>query len=207
MIEKNFQDIQKRIAGRAQLIAVSKNQSSEKIEEALKTGHRLFGENRVQEAKSHWQELRKTYPDLKLHLIGPLQTNKARDAVALFDVIETIDRENLVDEIAKESKKQNRHPDCFIQVNTGDEAQKAGVSLENFAGLLAYALEKGLKIKGLMCIPPVAADPAPHFALLKNLAAKNNLPELSMGMSGDFEIAIEEGATFVRVGTALFGER
>lgn len=206
-IAQNFNVIKKQIANFAKLIAVTKTQSRDKIQVALDIGHRLFGENRVQEALTHWSEHRRNYPDLELHLIGPLQTNKAKDAVALFNVIQTIDREALVDAIAKEEKKQNKKLKYFIQVNTGNEAQKSGVNVENFLSLLKYARDNELNIIGLMCIPPVDENPDPHFKLLKNLADQNNLKELSMGMSSDFETAIDCGATYVRVGSALFGER
>lgn len=206
-INENFFQIKKQIADRAQLIAVSKTQSAEKISAALETGHRLFGENRVQEAISHWAEHRKVLPDLILHLIGPLQTNKTKDAVALFNSIQTVDRESLIDALVKEQVKQNRVLDYFIQVNTGNEEQKAGVSVDDVPALLKYARDKGLKVIGLMCIPPVDEKPQSHFQLLKKLAVDNNLPEVSMGMSGDYEAAIDEGATYVRIGTALFGDR
>ncbi len=206
-IQENFQEIKSAIAGRVKLIAVSKNQSVEKIQAALIYGHRLFGENRVQEAKAHWEDLKKSYSDLELHLIGPLQTNKTKDAVALFDVIQTLDRKNLVDALAKEERKQNKKLKYFIQVNTGGEEQKAGIAVDGLSLLLKYAQAKELNVIGLMCIPPVDENPDPHFKLLKNLADQNNLKELSMGMSGDFETAINCGATYVRVGSALFGER
>ncbi len=189
------------------LVAVSKFQDDGKIDEALGLGLRVFGENRVQEAESHWAERRAHYPDLQLHLIGPLQSNKAKDAVALFDVIETIDRETIATEIAKECAKQHRNPVCLIQVNTGDEAQKAGVSLDDLPALITLCRELKLNIQGLMCIPPVEEPAAFHFALLKKLAARYNVPLLSMGMSADFDKAIEVGATHIRIGTALFGER
>lgn len=195
------------IAGRAKLIAVSKNQSDEKIAQSLEAGQRIFGENKVQEARQHWDGKRKYYPDLSLHLIGPLQSNKAKDAVALFDVIETLDRENLVDALFKEEAKQERHLTYFIQVNTGREGQKAGVMAEKLPELLQYARGKNLNVTGLMCIPPVDEDPRVHFAHLRKLAEEHGLLELSMGMSGDYEIALEEGASFVRIGTAIFGER
>ena len=206
-IRDNFSKIKNQIADRAKLIAVSKTQSAEKIEAALATGHRIFGENRVQEALTHWSEHRKNYSDLELHLIGPLQTNKAKDAVALFDVIQTIDRENLVDALVKEEKKQNRELKHFIQINTGDELQKAGVSVAAFSALLDYTRKNGLNVTGVMCIPPVDENPEPHFRLLKRMANEYHLPDISMGMSGDYEAAIECGATYVRIGTALFGER
>ena len=189
------------------LVAVSKLQPPDRIRAALAAGHRLFGENRVQEAKAHWTDFRAQYPDLKLHLIGPLQTNKARDAVALFDVIETVDRPSLADALAKEMKKQGRNLPCFIQVNTGEEEQKGGVAPDNLPGLLDHSRRAGLDIHGLMCIPPVDEPPAPHFALLKKLTQRHRLAELSMGMSSDFEQAIALGATYIRIGTALFGER
>lgn len=189
------------------LMAVSKTQPPEKIEEALAGGQRLFGENRVQGAGAHWQAVRTRYPDLELHLIGPLQTNKAREAVGRFDVIETVDRPALVDALAHEMEKQQRNLPCFIQVNTGKEPQKSGVFPEDLKNLLRYCCSKNLRITGLMCIPPQDEPAAIHFALLQKLAARHSLPELSMGMSADFEKAIPLGATILRVGTALFGER
>ncbi|MCB1556067.1 MAG: YggS family pyridoxal phosphate-dependent enzyme [Alphaproteobacteria bacterium] len=198
-------------AGRAQeavqLVAVSKKQPPERITAALTAGQRLFGENRVQEAQDHWTDLKARDPAITLHLIGPLQTNKVRDAVALFDVIETLDRESLADALAAEMIRQNRFLPCFIQVNTGAEPQKAGVLPENLPALLNYARGKGLSVTGLMVLPPMREPPALHFALLKKLAARHDLPELSMGMSADFEKAVPLGATYVRVGTALFGNR
>lgn len=189
------------------LVAVSKFQDDGKIDEALNAGLRVFGENRVQEAESHWVERLAKYPDLQLHLIGPLQSNKAKDAVALFDVIETIDRESIAIEISRECAKQNKNPVCFIQVNTGNEEQKAGVSLDDLPALIKSCRDLKLNLQGLMCIPPVNEPAAFHFALLKKLAARYNLPLLSMGMSADFERAIKVGATHIRLGTALFGER
>ncbi len=189
------------------LIAVTKTQSDEDIRAALEFGQRLFGENRVQEAQSHWADLKKQYPDIELHLIGPLQTNKAKEAVALFDFIQTLDREKLVDALAIEMKKQGREVSCFIQVNTGGEEQKAGIAPHDLKSLLDYARKAGLSVVGLMCIPPVDEPAALHFALLKKLAIENNLNQLSMGMSADFEKAIALGATHVRVGSALFGDR
>lgn len=222
-IAANFAAIGQRIdaamaeAGRAdgsvRLVAVSKKQPPERVAAALATGHRLFGENRVQEAQERWTEVRGTdvraeYPDLILHLIGPLQTNKVRDAVALFDVIETVDRPKLARALATEMARAGRRRDCLIQVNTGEEEQKAGVPPEGLAELLSLCRDElGLPIRGLMCIPPVDEPPALHFALLAQLAERHGLEELSMGMSGDFETAIRHGATLVRVGTALFGER
>lgn len=189
------------------LVAVSKFQDEARLDEALHAGLRVFGENRVQEAKTHWAERRAQYPDLCLHLIGPLQTNKAKEAVALFDVIESIDRPDIVEAIAKESRIQNKTPVCFIQVNTGGEAQKAGVSLDDLPALVEMCRGAGINLQGLMCIPPVDEPAAFHFALLKKLAARYQLPLLSMGMSADFDKAIKVGATHIRVGTALFGER
>lgn len=207
IIAENILTHKEVIAGRAELIAVSKNQSDEKILQSLEAGQRIFGENKVQEARQHWEDKREFYPDLSLHLIGPLQSNKAKEAVALFDVIQTIDRESLIDALAKEEEKQNRRLTYFIQVNTGREQQKSGVMAEDLPALLNYARSKDLNVTGLMCIPPVDEEPRKHFALLKKLARDNGIVELSMGMSSDYEIALEEGASFVRIGTALFGER
>ena len=190
------------------LVAVSKQQPDDKITEALATGHRLFGENRVQEATMRWQARKNEFTDLTLHLIGPLQSNKVSDAVALFDVIETIDRPKIAVALAKEMAKQDKHLPCFIQVNTGDEPQKSGISpLETLSFVSHCQSELGLNIIGLMCIPPQSEEPAMHFALLKKLAEQAGLPHLSMGMSADFEQAIAFGADYVRVGSALFGER
>jgi hypothetical protein len=198
----------KRDASEINLVAVSKVQPDERIQEALDAGHRLFGENRVQEAQEHWAHRRDLYPDLQLHLIGPLQTNKAKDAVALFDVIETLDREKLAKALSKEIEKQGRQLPCFIQVNTGEEEQKAGIAPKDVADFYAFASQEcGLSIKGLMCIPPVEDPPALHFALLQKYARELGLKDLSMGMSGDFEKAIPLGATYVRVGTGVFGAR
>jgi pyridoxal phosphate enzyme (YggS family) len=217
-IAQNFETILKKIrkaeraAGReegaAKLVAVSKMQNEEAIRAALGFGQRLFGENRVQEAQAHWTNLRLEFPDIKLHLIGPLQTNKVRDAVTLFDCIETVDREKLAVELAQEMKKQGKNIPCLIQINTGDEEQKAGIAPQDLPEFLPFCTEEcGLEIRGLMCIPPVQDPPALHFALLKKLAGKNGLQELSMGMSADYERAIALGATYVRVGSALFGDR
>lgn len=190
------------------LVAVSKQQPAVKIEEALKAGQRRFGENRVQEAIQRWAARRAQYQDLKLHLIGPLQTNKVKDAVALFDVIETLDREKLARALSDEMQKQNRRLPCFIQVNTGDEAQKAGIASAALPAFLEFCRRDcALDIQGLMCIPPLGDPPALHFALLSKLARRHDLPHLSMGMSGDFEKAIALGATYIRVGTSVFGER
>ena len=189
------------------LVAVSKTHDGPRILPALEAGHRVFGENRVQEAQGKWPALKERFGDIELHLIGPLQTNKAREAVALFDVIESIDRERLVDALAKEVEKQGRHPACFIQVNTGEEPQKAGCLPEETDALVAQARAAGLNVVGLMCIPPVEEEPSHHFALLAEIARRNGLDRLSMGMSGDYAVAVAFGATHVRVGTAIFGHR
>ncbi|MGH7027233.1 YggS family pyridoxal phosphate-dependent enzyme [Brevundimonas sp.] len=190
------------------LTAVSKTQPLEALEAALATGQRVFGENRVQEAQSHWAARRAALPDLELRLIGPLQTNKAVEAVELFDVIETLDREKLAAALAAAMAKTGRRPRVLVQVNTGAEPQKAGVLPADADALIAAAREvHGLSVEGLMCIPPADEAPEPHFALLAEIAARNGLPVLSMGMSGDYETAIRLGATHVRVGSALFGER
>ncbi|MCI4643290.1 MAG: YggS family pyridoxal phosphate-dependent enzyme [Hyphomonadaceae bacterium] len=190
------------------LVAVSKRQPEAKLQAALACGHRVFGENRVQEAQAHWLERRAAYPDLCLHLIGPLQTNKSDEAVALFDVIETVDRPKLARALGKSMAKLGRRPRLLIQVNTGEEPQKAGVAPDGLADLLALAVEEcGLTISGLMCIPPAEEPAAPHFALLKRLAVKHGLADVSMGMSGDYELAARLGATHVRVGTGFFGPR
>ncbi len=197
----------KRTPDDVQLVAVSKMQEPEKILAALGGGQRVFGENRVQEAQSHWTALKQQYPDIVLHLIGPLQTNKAKDAVALFDVIESVDRPDIVQALAKEMKKQGRDIPCFVQVNTGAEEQKAGVLPSSLPSLLALCKEESLRVEGLMCIPPVGEPPALHFAFLRKLAQESGLKKLSMGMSGDYEKAIPLGATHVRIGTAIFGNR
>ena len=189
------------------LVAVSKKQSREKIQQALNEGHRVFGENRVQEAWEHWGDIHSHYNDLKLHLIGPLQTNKVKDAVALFDVIETLDRPKLAENLAKEMEKQNRSLACFVQVNIGEEEQKSGLLPNDLERFLSLCRALNLNIQGLMCIPPVQKPPAPYFALLAQMAQKNNLDHVSMGMSNDFDKAIPLGATYVRVGTAIFGAR
>ncbi|HEX2593019.1 MAG TPA: YggS family pyridoxal phosphate-dependent enzyme [Rhizomicrobium sp.] len=189
------------------LVAVSKTHDGEAIRPVLTAGHRVFGENRVQEAKGKWPELRADYPDIVLHLIGPLQTNKVKEALALFDVIETLDRERLADALKAEADKGSTIPALFVQVNTGEEEQKAGVAPKDASALIAYARKLGLPVKGLMCIPPAEQAPGPHFALLQKIARENGLDQLSMGMSSDFESAIKFGATHVRVGTAIFGSR
>lgn len=190
------------------LIAVSKQQQDDRIEAALATGHRLFGENRVQEAQTRWTERKTLYPDLCLHLIGPLQSNKTADAVRLFDVIHTVDRPKIASAIAGEASRQAKRVDCFIQVNTGEEPQKSGIAPRECSDFLHFCrAEVGLSVIGLMCIPPVDEEAAMHFALLKTLADRHHLNGLSMGMSGDYEDAVGFGATHVRVGSALFGAR
>ncbi|MBE1236783.1 YggS family pyridoxal phosphate-dependent enzyme [Phaeovibrio sulfidiphilus] len=190
------------------LVAVSKTRPAGDILPLLKAGHQLFGENRVQEAQGKWPALREQFPDLDLHLIGPLQTNKVRDAVALFDAIDSVDRMRLAEALATEMERQDRRLPVLVQVNTGEEPQKAGVPpLEVDAFLERCRTGLGLNVQGLMCIPPVDEEPAPHFALLREIGKRHGLPVLSMGMSGDFETAIAFGATHIRLGTALFGER
>ena len=190
------------------LVAVSKTHPQDAVIAALAAGQAVFGENRVQEAQAKFPGLRAAHPAMRLHIIGGLQTNKARDAVAVADVIESIDRPKLAAAIADAMAKEGRRPDCLVQVNTGDEAQKSGVPrAEADAFIRAARDEYGLPVTGLMCIPPAEGDPRPHFALLRDIAARHGLPVLSMGMSGDFEAAIAEGATHVRVGTAIFGHR
>jgi pyridoxal phosphate enzyme (YggS family) len=190
------------------LIAVSKTFEATAIEPVLQAGQREFGENRVQEAMAKWPALRARYPALRLHLIGPLQTNKVRDAVKLFDAIHSIDRDKLAVEIAKEMARQNRRLTLFVQINTGNEPQKAGVAPSEAAAFVTRCRDvHSLAIDGLMCIPPLEDDPIPHFRMLKRLAEELGMASLSMGMSADFEAAIAEGATHVRVGSAIFGER
>ncbi|WP_405054270.1 YggS family pyridoxal phosphate-dependent enzyme [Telmatospirillum sp.] len=197
-----------RPAGSVRLVAVSKTHPAERIRPLLVNGHRLFGENRVQEAQAKWPGLRQDFPDLELHLIGPLQTNKVREALALFDVIETVDRPKLATALAAEMQKCGRRPHCLIQVNTGAEPQKAGVLPDRADLFIIDCRDRlGLPIEGLMCIPPVDEDPSKHFALLSALADRHNLPMRSMGMSSDYVVAVAAGATHVRVGTAIFGRR
>ena len=191
-----------------QLIAVSKTVPAAVIEEAIEAGQRLFGENRVQEAESKWPALKELHTGLELHLIGPLQSNKVREAVALFDVIETLDRPKLARALAEEMERAARRPRLFVQVNTGDEPQKAGIAPDDTAEFVAICRDTfNLEIAGLMCIPPFDEDPSMHFALLAKLAHELGVKELSMGMSGDFAKAVAFGASYVRVGTAIFGER
>jgi pyridoxal phosphate enzyme (YggS family) len=190
------------------LIAVSKTFGADAIVPVIEAGARVFGENRVQEARTKWPELMSAYPGVALHLIGPLQSNKAREAVALFDAIHSVDRPSICEALAKEIESQKRRPELFVQLNTGEEPQKAGVAPDEADAFITAAREKyGLSISGLMCIPPVNDAPAPHFALTAKIAARNGLKNLSMGMSADFAIAIQFGATHVRVGSAIFGAR
>ncbi len=190
------------------LIAVSKTHPAEAVEEAIAAGQRLFGENRIQEAQDKFPALKERHPDIELHIIGPLQSNKVKDAVAIADCIQSVDREKIAKAIAKEMAEQGRRPKLLVQVNTGEEPQKAGIppaEVEAFVKMCRDEL--GLEIAGLMCIPPLDEEPALHFALLEKLATKLGLSELSMGMSGDYEKAVQFGATYVRVGTAIFGAR
>ncbi|HEV2558713.1 MAG TPA: YggS family pyridoxal phosphate-dependent enzyme [Microvirga sp.] len=190
------------------LIAVSKTFPAEAVEPVLAAGQRVFGENYVQEAKAKWPVLKERYPDAEVHLIGPLQSNKAREAVALFDAIHTLDRASLAEALAKEIARAGRAPRLLVQVNTGEEPQKGGVTPGEVDGFLAACRERwGLKVEGLMCIPPAEDPPSPHFALLNGMARRNGLALLSMGMSADYEAAIQLGATHVRVGSAIFGSR
>ena len=200
-----------RVAGRdpadIALIAVSKTFEADAIRPFLAAGQRVFGENRVQESAAKWPALRAEYPGIRLHLVGALQSNKAADAVALFDVIHSVDRRSLVDALARATVAQDRQPHCYLQVNLADEPQKSGCAVADLPGLLAAARAAGLTATGLMTVPPAGIEPAPYFALLAKLAARHGLSGLSMGMSDDFETAIMLGATAVRVGSALFGAR
>ncbi len=189
------------------LIAVSKGHGATRILPVLNAGHRIFGENRVQEAKAKWPELRASFPGTELHLIGPLQTNKAREAVEFFDCIHSLDRPKLAEALKAEMEKTGRRPKLFVQVNTGEEAQKAGVAPKDVVAFVQHCRDAGLPIIGLMCIPPLDEEPALHFALLQKLARECRLASLSMGMTADFETAIRFGATHLRIGTAIFGER
>ena len=193
--------------GEVALVAVSKTQPAEAIAPLIAAGQRDFGENRVQEAESKWPALRAEHPDVCLHLVGRLQSNKAEDAVALFDAIHSVDRSSLVEALAKAMAKSGRRPECFLQVNIGDEPQKGGCALAELPALLEAARTSDLPVAGLMCLPPLEVEPAPYFALLAKLARRHGVAGLSMGMSGDYETAVMIGATHVRVGTALFGER
>jgi len=190
------------------LVCVTKTFPAEDVAPLLEAGHRVFGENRVQEAMGKWPGLRDRFPGVELHLIGPLQSNKAKEAVETFDLIQSVDREKIAAALADEMKKQGKRPRLFVQVNTGAEPQKAGVLPEEADAFIAACREKyGLEIAGLMCVPPVDEQASPHFALLADIAARNGVEELSMGMSSDFELAIQLGATYVRVGSAIMGHR
>jgi pyridoxal phosphate enzyme (YggS family) len=216
-ISQNLADILARIdlarkaaiapAPQTRLVAVSKTVAEAGIRETLAAGQRLFGENRVQEAQGKFPALKDEFPDLELHLIGPLQSNKVKEAVTLFDVIQSLDRAKLADALAHERDKNGQCPRLFLQVNTGEEPQKAGVLPRDAAVLIDHARKLNLPLEGLMCIPPAEDDAAPHFAFLAKLARDHGLANLSMGMSGDFELAVKFGATHVRVGTAIFGAR
>jgi pyridoxal phosphate enzyme (YggS family) len=216
-IAQNLADILARIeaarkaaiapAAATHLVAVSKTVPQDAIREAIASGQRLFGENRVQEAQAKYPALKSEYRDLQLHLIGPLQTNKVKEAAALFDVIESLDRIKLADALAAERDRSGKCPRLFLQVNTGEEPQKAGALPRETAALIDHARKLGLPVDGLMCIPPADDDAAPHFAFLAKLARDHGLKNISMGMSGDFEMAVKFGATHVRVGTAIFGVR
>jgi pyridoxal phosphate enzyme (YggS family) len=198
----------KRAAGSVTLVAVSKTFDATDIRPVIGAGQRVFGENRVQEAQGKWPALKEEWPDVELHLIGPLQSNKAREAVALFDVIETVDREKIAAELAKEIARQEKAPKLYVQVNTGSEPQKAGIEPREAVAFVKRCREvHGLAIEGLMCIPPADENPGPHFALLEKLAREAGVKKLSMGMSGDYELAVAFGATSVRVGSAIFGTR
>ena len=190
------------------LIAVSKTHGAEAVMAALEAGQRHFGENRVQEAQAKFPDLKAAHPDLVLHLIGPLQTNKVKEAIAVFDVIHTLDRIKLAEKLADEMEKQNRRPPCFVQVNTGRETQKAGIAPDAVGAFVAVCRDRlKLPVVGFMCIPPIADEPSPHFALLHEMSQRHGLAGLSMGMSGDAELAIKLGATHVRIGSAIFGQR
>jgi pyridoxal phosphate enzyme (YggS family) len=189
------------------LVAITKTHAADRIRPALAAGHRVFGENRVQEAMRKWPELRDEYPGIELHLVGPLQTNKVREALLHFDVIQTVDRPKLAHALADEIARSGRRPSLFVQVNTGEEPQKAGVSPTNVPDLLLVCRDLKLTVDGLMCIPPVGQAPAPHFALLREIAKAHGISQLSMGMSDDFETAVRYGATHVRIGSAIFGAR
>ena len=205
MSHTGLDSVRRLIPPHVTLVAVSKTFGAGDIVPVIEAGQRVFGENRVQEAKAKWPELKSRWPDLELHLVGPLQSNKAAEAVALFDCIHSIDRPKIAEAIADEMKRQRRQVQLFIQINTGREPQKAGIDPDEADGFIATCAH--LPVIGLMCIPPAEDDPSPHFRLLKEIAARNNLTKLSMGMSGDFEKAIAHGATHVRVGSAIFGSR
>ncbi len=216
-IAANLAEVRARIAAAAEavgrdpaavtLVAVSKVHPPSAVEAALAAGQAVFGENRVQEAQGKFPALKDAHPELRLHLIGPLQTNKVKDALTLFDVIETVDRPKLARALVKEAEKLGRAPACYVQVNTGEESQKAGVLPGEADAFIAECRSLGLDLRGLMCIPPVDEEPALHFAFLREIARRNDLAGLSMGMSGDYETAVRFGATVVRVGTGIFGPR
>lgn len=216
-IAANLAEVRARIAAAAEdagrapeevtLVAVSKVHPAAAVEAALAAGQRVFGENRVQEAQGKFPAVKQNHPELRLHLIGPLQTNKVKDALQLFDVIETVDRPKLARAIAKEAEKLGVTPVCYIQVNTGEEPQKAGVAPAEADAFVSECRDLGLDVQGLMCIPPVDEEPSLHFAFLREIARRNGLAGLSMGMSGDYETAVRFGATLVRVGTGIFGAR
>jgi len=217
-IARNLRAVQARITDAAKearrdpaavtLVAVSKTKPAALIRQAIEAGQRVFGENRVQEAEQKWPALRSAHPDIRLHLIGALQTNKVAQAVALFDVIETVDRPRLAAALAKEMARAGLRRECFVQVNTGAEPQKAGALPEEADAFIRACIEEhGLAVTGLMCIPPVDEEPSLHFALLREIARRHGLAKLSMGMSADYPVAIRFGATHVRVGTAIFGAR
>lgn len=196
-----------RPAGSVQLIAVSKVQPPDRVEAVLREGHRLFGENYVQEAAGKWPAWRAAFPGVAVHMIGPLQTNKAKQAVELFEAIHTLDRPSLAEKLARLAQARGASPDLFVQVNTGAEPQKAGILPGDADAFVADCRALDLPLAGVMCIPPDGEDPAPHFAMLRQIGARNGLPGLSMGMSADFETAIAQGATHIRVGSAIFGDR
>ena len=197
-----------RAADSVTVVAITKLHGADRITAALRAGHRVFGENRVQEAAAKWPPLKTDYADVRLHLVGPLQSNKARQAVALFDVIETLDRPKLARALAAEMARSGRRVACFVQVNTGEEPQKAGaMPADADAFIAACGEEFGLAVEGLMCIPPIDEEPSLHFALLADIARRHGIAKLSMGMTADYEIAVRFGATHVRIGTAIFGER
>ncbi|WFS00668.1 YggS family pyridoxal phosphate-dependent enzyme [Rhizobium tumorigenes] len=217
-LQERLDDVRNRIAkaeqkagrpeGSAQLVVVSKTFDADVIRPVIAAGQRLFGENRVQESQGKWPAMKAETPDIELHLIGPLQSNKTADAVALFDVIETVDREKIARALATEMKQQGRSTRFYVQVNTGLEPQKAGISPDDTAAFVTLCRDElGLTVEGLMCIPPADENPGPHFALLAKLAAACGVEKLSMGMSGDYEVAVAFGATSVRVGSAIFGAR
>jgi pyridoxal phosphate enzyme (YggS family) len=197
-----------RAAGAVNLVAISKTFDADAIRPVITAGQRVFGENRVQEAQGKWPALRQKFPGIELHLIGPLQSNKAKEAVALFDVIETVDRDKIAAELAREMRRQGRAPKLYVQVNTGSEPQKAGIGPREAVAFVQHCREAhGLALEGLMCIPPLEENPGPHFALLEKLARQVGVEKLSMGMSADYELAVAFGATSVRVGSAIFGAR